>query len=165
MQMHQAMQQLSQQQGGVSPNPSTDGMPGLSPLNPAAFLSAMHNTTAGEPASGAPPAPGGSTAGGPPNPMGSFSSGNVALGSMLQQAEEMMRSNPELMSQMMQAFMGGGAPGGLAAAGAPGASPNPFAAFGTLGSMGTMGAPFAGAAPDNRPPEERYGRKDLGLII
>ncbi|KAL8440847.1 hypothetical protein Emag_007678 [Eimeria magna] len=72
---------------------------------------------------------------------------------MMQQAEEMMRSNPELVAQLMQAVSSSGGPGaGRQGAAAGGAPPNPFAAFGSMGSMAGM---FPAASADTRPPEER----------
>ncbi|KAL8432851.1 hypothetical protein Efla_007694 [Eimeria flavescens] len=184
IQMQQAMQQMrGPQQDGAAADPAAaaaGGAPGGAPP----FFAALQAATAGmaPPAAGgagAPSSGGGAPAGGTaagggaPNPLGSMGSGNMAFASMLQQAEEMMRTNPELMSQVMQAVMGGGGPaaafgqGGARPGGAPGGAPsNPLAALGSLGSMGAM---FPPAAADTRPPEERFASQlqsltDMGFI-
>ncbi|XP_026192445.1 deubiquitination-protection protein dph1 [Cyclospora cayetanensis] len=126
-------------------------------------------------ASGTPPAAGNSGGAVPPP----FGVGPAGFGSMVQQAEQLMRTNPELMSQMMQVFSNMQAPGASGAAGAPGApgaapgAPNPFAAFSSFGSLGSMeGSPFQGmgsAVGDARLPEERFASQlqsltDMGFI-
>lgn len=155
MQMHQAA--MRQQQDGTAGSDGgvAGGAPGAAggaAMPNAASLMAALQGAAG---SGVPGAPGATNTapGGAPNPLGAYGAGSPALATMLQQAEEMMRQNPELVSQMMQSFMGAGGQGAA----------NPLGAFG----MG--GAGFPPAPVDSRPPEERYALQlqsltDMGFI-
>lgn len=135
MQMHQAAMRQQQDGAAGSDGGAAGGAPGAgggaAVPNAASLMAALQ----GAAGSGVPGGPGAANAASG----GAFGAGNPALTTMLQQAEEMMRQNPELVSQMMQSFMGAGGQGAA----------NPLGAF----DMG--GAGFPPAAVDSRPPEER----------
>lgn len=89
-------------------------------------------------------------------PQGPNPSSNAPPNPFLNIQNNPLFQNPDLMNQFVQA-MGGGAGGGPGAGSAFGGNPggtNPFANLGNLLGPGGVGSPAA--APDNRPPEERY---------